>query len=79
MEMFIPKEKMSKKTRRAIDKAKRNTWAMSPVTRRAESKKVYNRKKVRLDRSDLYQAGPFHFQFVLPKPQSLSLSLICEK
>ncbi|HCM14328.1 MAG TPA: hypothetical protein DHW85_14250 [Lachnospiraceae bacterium] len=39
---------MSKKARRELDKARRSTWgALSPVTRKVESKKVYNRKKIR--------------------------------
>ena len=35
---FIPREKLSKKARRALDAAKRQTWAISPVSRKAENK-----------------------------------------
>lgn len=44
---FIPREKLSKKARRALDAAKRQTWAISPVSRKAESKKRYDRKRAR--------------------------------
>jgi hypothetical protein len=60
MENFIPIGKMSKKTRRKIEHAKRNTWGpINPITRRAESKKIYNRKKVRPEKNDFYHAEPF--------------------
>ena len=45
MEKCIPKEKMSKKARKALEAKKRSTWGFSPVTKRVESKKVYDRKK----------------------------------
>ena len=48
MKVFIPYEKLSKKKQREIDKQKRGTWgALSPVTRKPENKKAYNRKKAR--------------------------------
>ena len=50
---FIPKEKLSKKARRELDAARRTLWAVSPVSKKVESKKVYNRKKsARLRRED---------------------------
>ena len=45
MEKFIPYEKLSKKKRREQDAGKRTVWAISPVTRRPENPKAYNRKK----------------------------------
>ena len=43
---FIPKEKLGKKARRALDCAKRQTWGqLNPVTRKAGNKKKYDRKK----------------------------------
>ena len=46
MEKFIPYEKLSKKEQRRQDAAKRNTWGpVSPVTRRSENPKAYNRRK----------------------------------
>ena len=45
MDRFIPREKLSKRERKALDSKKRVFWDQSPVTRRIESKKTYNRKK----------------------------------
>lgn len=46
---MIPKNKMSKKARAKLNKAKRETWNMSPVTRVKPSKKVYDRKRKDFD------------------------------
>ena len=46
MEKFIPYEKLSKKEKRKIDQARRQTWGeLNPVTRRPENSKAYNRKR----------------------------------
>ena len=45
MERFIPYEKLSKKKKRELDAARRNFWTISPVTRKPENSKAYNRKK----------------------------------
>ena len=45
MEKFIPYEKLSKKKKRELDAARRTLWTISPVTRRPENSKAYNRKK----------------------------------
>lgn len=59
MNKFVSKDKLSKKARREIDKAKRNTWGpLNPVTRKTENKKVYDRKKARLEDKDYFQAEP---------------------
>ena len=48
MEKFIPYGKLSKKEKRKIDAARRGTWgAISPVTRKPENSKAYNRNKAR--------------------------------
>ncbi len=48
MEKFIPFEKLSKKQQRELNNQKRKTWGeLSPVTRRPENPKAYNRKKAR--------------------------------
>lgn len=66
MEKFIPIGKMSKKARRKIERAKRNTWGpINPVTHRVESKKIYNRKKVRLERNDFYHAELFSMVMII--------------
>ena len=59
MAKFIPKAKMSKQAARELAKQKRVTWDISPVTRKMESKKVYNRKKRSHDRYDDYGMGVF--------------------
>lgn len=45
MEKFIPYEKLSKKKKRERDAGKRTVWAISPVTRKSENPKAYNRRK----------------------------------
>ncbi|MBQ9968558.1 MAG: hypothetical protein IJO88_07535 [Oscillospiraceae bacterium] len=48
MKNFVPYEKLSKKEKRKLDAARRGSWGeMSPVTRKVQSKKVYDRKKIR--------------------------------
>ena len=48
MEKFIPYEKLSKKEKRKLDQARRQTWGeMNPVTRKPENSKAYNRNKAR--------------------------------
>ena len=52
MEKYIPYEKLSKKKRRELDTRRRGSWnGFSPVTRRPENPKAYNRQKAR-KRSD---------------------------
>ena len=46
MSRFVPKEKQSKKARRQSAAEKRAAWAFSPVTRKLESKKIYDRKRI---------------------------------
>lgn len=45
MNRFIPREKLSKKARKQLDSTRRVTWSFSPVTRRANDKKKYGRRK----------------------------------
>ncbi|MCE5236695.1 MAG: hypothetical protein ABFC62_08830 [Clostridiaceae bacterium] len=46
MERFIPREKLGKREKKALDARRRATWeGLRPVTRRLESKKLYSRKK----------------------------------
>lgn len=43
---FIPRKKLSKKARRALDEKRRATWdGLNPVTRRTVNKKAYSRKR----------------------------------
>ena len=48
MEKFIPYEKLSKKEKRKLDLARRQTWGtLNPVTRKPENSRAYNRQKVK--------------------------------
>ena len=52
MARFVPKDKLSKKARKELNRQKRVTWEFSPVTKTVESKKVYSRKKKAQNRDD---------------------------
>ena len=57
MEKFIPKDKMSKKTKLKLAKEQRKTWgALNPVTRKPANYKAYNRKKTR-NEGDSFDCG----------------------
>lgn len=59
MAKFVSREKLSKKARKELDHQRRTTWDFSPVTKKVESKKLYNRKRAqRLNRDDS-SAVPF--------------------
>ena len=45
MQQFVPRDKMSKRRKKALDAQKRTVWEVSPITRIAKSKKIYDRKK----------------------------------
>ena len=54
MEKFIPYEKLSKKEKRKMNLAKRQTWGeLNPVTRKPVSSKAYNRRKAQDWKRDL--------------------------
>lgn len=54
MNRFVPREKLSKKAKHELDASRRISWGvLNPVTRKAENKKAYRRKKS-LDRYDEY-------------------------
>ena len=59
MEKFIPYEKLSKKEKRKIDQARRQTWGeLNPVTRKPENSKAYNRNKTRNWKREYHQPIP---------------------
>ena len=68
MEKFIPYEKLSKKEKRKLNVAKRTTWAISPVTRRPENPKAYNRNKTHREFHDEYSTGASCFFFPILPP-----------
>ncbi len=45
MTRFIPRDKMSKKARRQLDRQSRRLWQICPATRVEAGKKRYDRKK----------------------------------
>ena len=59
MEKFIPYDKLSKKEKRKIDQARRQTWGeLNPVTRKPENSKAYNRNKARNWKRDYHEPIP---------------------
>ena len=49
---FVPKDKLSKKAQKELNRRRRTMWDFSPVTRTVDSRKVYNRKRNTRDRQD---------------------------
>lgn len=66
MANFVPREKLSKKARKELDKQKRTTWAFSPVTKKVESKKVYQRKKAAHAWKDDSSMSGFGLSYFIP-------------
>ena len=68
MEKFIPYEKLSKKEKRKIDQARRQTWGeLNPVTRKPANSKAYNRKKSQDWKRELPSAAcDFFLDFLQP-------------
>ena len=51
----IPYEKLSKKEKRKMDAARRNTWGnLNPVTRTPANSKAYDRNKVKRESINAY-------------------------
>ncbi len=66
MEKIIPYEKLSKKKQRELDQLRRRTWGqLSPVTRKPENPRAYNRQKARKRTYDP-DTVPFCFLFYPP-------------
>ena len=54
MEKFIPYDKLSKKERKKLNTEQRGTWGgMSPVTRKPQNPRAYNRRKEQAWKSGL--------------------------
>lgn len=63
MEKFILNEKLSKKKKRKLDQAKRQTWGeLNPVTGKPANSKAYNRK--RTQEKEEGTSGPASIFFV---------------
>ena len=68
MEKFIPYEKLSKKEKRKMDLAKRQTWGeLNPVTRKPENSKAYNRNKARNWKRDYHETSSGYFFCSFPR------------
>ena len=63
MTKYVPYEKLSKKKQRAMNAKRRETWSISPVTRKPANPKAYNRKKAQDWKSDS-SSVPFFFSFL---------------
>ena len=68
MARFVPKDKLSKKAQKELNRQQRVTWDFSPVTKTVESKKLYNRKRNARNRDD-YGLGDFDSFFAFTLPQ----------
>ena len=61
MARFVPKDKLSKKAQKELNRQRRTMWNFSPVTKTVDSKKLYNRKRNARDRYDDYGTSVFLF------------------
>ena len=52
MARFIPKDKLSKKAQKELNRQRRVIWDFSPVTKTVDSKKIYSRKRKAQGRDD---------------------------
>ena len=52
MKKFVPFEKLSKKKQKELNKAKRTSWDINPVTRRERNPRAYDRNKLRSEKSE---------------------------
>lgn len=54
MQKFVPYEKLSKKEKKKMDLAKRQTWGeLNPINRKPKNSRAYNRKKAQNWKKDL--------------------------
>ena len=75
MKRFIPREKMSKKARKELDAQQRATWQYSPVTKKIDSKKLYNRKKRSHDRLDNGMGSLLFWVYSVTRSRATATSL----
>lgn len=69
MEKFIPYEKLSKKEKRKVDAAKRNTWGdMNPVIRKPQNSKAYNRNKTRNWKREIHETNSGSIIYISARP-----------
>ena len=76
MAKFVPKEKLSKKAQKELNRRRRVTWDFSPVTKTVDSRKIYSRKRKVRNRDEY---GPGFLFACLSGCQSFVQSLlVCE-
>lgn len=67
MEKYIPYERLSKKEKRKLDSTKRGTWGeRSPVTRKPQNSKAYNRSTARNWKREHHETNSGTFHFIRP-------------
>ena len=68
MKKFIPYEKLSKKEKRKLNQARRQTWGeLNPVTRKPENSKAYNRSKARNWQRAYHETNSGSFFMLFPR------------
>lgn len=66
MEKFISYEKLSKKEKRKLDRAKRGTWGeLNPTTRKPENSRAYNRRKAQNWKREPHATNSVPYFFML--------------
>jgi len=66
MGKFIPYEKLSKKEKRKMDQARRQTWSeRNPVTRKPTNSKAYNRRRTQDWKKELPDLRPLNYSITL--------------
>ncbi|HBL85062.1 MAG: hypothetical protein A2Y17_02465 [Clostridiales bacterium GWF2_38_85] len=64
MEKFISNVKLSKRKKRELAKQQRKTWgSLNPITRVAQSARLYNRKKSRQQKDEFLESPGFFYFF----------------
>ena len=61
MKKYIPYEKLSKTEKKKRNAAKRIVWTISPVTRRPDNPKAYNRHRMKDSKKDPDPSSCFCF------------------
>ena len=76
MAKFVPKEKLSKKAQKELNRRRRVTWDFSPVTKTVDSRKIYSRKR-KVRNRDEYGPG-FLFACFSGRQSFVQSLLVCE-
>ena len=66
MARFVPKNKLSKKAQKEMNRQRRAMWDFSHITKTVDSKKLYNRKRNARDQYDDNGASVILYLFNFP-------------